>query len=673
MLLKSLRLKNVRSYPDARIEFPLGSTLLSGDIGSGKSTLLIAVDFALFGIRRGEISGSDLLRHGCETGEIELEFLSDNKEISVKRVLKKKKEAINQEPGYLSVNGYRNELTPTELTAKILELIGYPQEVLRKNRPIFRYTVYTPQEEMKHIIENEDRLETLRKIFDVDKYGTIKNNSSLLLSAAREEKKSLEGYTKDLESKKQELLEKEAQIKKISSELEKQSIIMKKIENEIIIKRNEIEKARKDVDNFASIRKDIETKEKDMSARKKRHDRNSVEIKELEERTASRKSGLEKYSAVRKPDMEPEQIKAAIETGEKEKSGIVYEKSRAQAHTENLKRIHERGICEVCGQPVHDKESFAASIKINSELAAELAEKEEAMTEKIASLRKKQMDAKDYLYAAERKNSLEQEIRDIESRRSMLSSENMDNEKETEILEREIGDLEKKASEAGNYEKILRDAEKRFDEINAMYITEQRKHASMETELKETAGQIERLRNEVEEKNKAFQKIETLNEIMNWLGNHFTALMDSMEKNVMLAIQREFNEYFQKWFSLLMSDALAVRIDEGFTPIIEQNGYETEYRNLSGGEKTSVALAYRLALNRVINDMIHSIKTKDLLILDEPTDGFSTDQLDRIRDVLNELKLRQVIIVSHEPKIDTYVDNVIRIYKEDHTSRVAYS
>ncbi|MBI4174550.1 MAG: hypothetical protein HY517_02805, partial [Candidatus Aenigmarchaeota archaeon] len=65
-----------------------------------------------------------------------------------------------------------------------------------------------------------------------------------------------------------------------------------------------------------------------------------------------------------------------------------------------------------------------------------------------------------------------------------------------------------------------------------------------------------------------------------------------------------------------------------------------------------------------------SIKTKDLLILDEPTDGFSSEQLDRIRDVIAELALKQIILVSHEPKIDTFVDNVIRVYKEDHVSRV---
>ncbi|MBI3190460.1 hypothetical protein HYZ41_02030 [archaeon] len=70
--------------------------------------------------------------------------------------------------------------------------------------------------------------------------------------------------------------------------------------------------------------------------------------------------------------------------------------------------------------------------------------------------------------------------------------------------------------------------------------------------------------------------------------------------------------------------------------------------------------------------MVDTIRTKDLMILDEPTDGFSTDQLDRIRDIINELDMKQLIIVSHEPKIDTFVDNVIKVYKEDHKSRIGY-
>ena len=122
---------------------------------------------------------------------------------------------------------------------------------------------------------------------------------------------------------------------------------------------------------------------------------------------------------------------------------------------------------------------------------------------------------------------------------------------------------------------------------------------------------------------------------------------------------------------LIEDENMNVRLDDEFSPVIEQNGYETEIENLSGGERTACALAYRLALNKVINDLVENIKTKNIIILDEPTDGFSTEQLDKLRDVIQQLKMDQIIIVSHEEKIESFVNNIIRINKEEHVSTVA--
>jgi len=61
---------------------------------------------------------------------------------------------------------------------------------------------------------------------------------------------------------------------------------------------------------------------------------------------------------------------------------------------------------------------------------------------------------------------------------------------------------------------------------------------------------------------------------------------------------------------------------------------------------------------------LSKIKTKDLVILDEPTDGFSEQQLDKMREVLNELNVSQLLIVSHEQKIEGFVENVIKLKKE---------
>ena len=72
MIIKRVKLSNIRSYIQEEISFDKGITLLSGDIGSGKSSILLAIDFALFGLRKGHLSGSSLLRNGERNGFVEV-------------------------------------------------------------------------------------------------------------------------------------------------------------------------------------------------------------------------------------------------------------------------------------------------------------------------------------------------------------------------------------------------------------------------------------------------------------------------------------------------------------------------------------------------------------------------------------------------------------------------
>ena len=136
------------------------------------------------------------------------------------------------------------------------------------------------------------------------------------------------------------------------------------------------------------------------------------------------------------------------------------------------------------------------------------------------------------------------------------------------------------------------------------------------------------------------------------------------EKNVMARLRNEFSSIFNEWFSILASNSLSVRLDEDFTPIITNQDYELEYDFLSGGERTAVALAYRLSLNKVLNSMLSNIKTKNIVILDEPTEGFATEQIDKMRDIFGQLNSEQTILVSHEQKMEGFVDHVIRIKKD---------
>ena len=137
----------------------------------------------------------------------------------------------------------------------------------------------------------------------------------------------------------------------------------------------------------------------------------------------------------------------------------------------------------------------------------------------------------------------------------------------------------------------------------------------------------------------------------------------------MIKLRNEFSKFFSEWFSMLVPETFNVRLDDQFTPIIEQHDYELDYAYLSGGERTAIALAYRLSLNQVLNSILSNLKTKGIVILDEPTDGFSDQQLDKMREVLEELDMAQLIIVSYEQKIEGFVENVIKLSKQSGVSQ----
>ena len=108
-----------------------------------------------------------------------------------------------------------------------------------------------------------------------------------------------------------------------------------------------------------------------------------------------------------------------------------------------------------------------------------------------------------------------------------------------------------------------------------------------------------------------------------------------IEDHITHTINYRFNELFKEWFELLVDDAgKTVKVDEKFTPIIQQNEFEQTFEDLSGGEKAGIALAYRLALNNLIRQQAIGFRP-ELLMLDEPTDGFSKEQLAKVSNILS--------------------------------------
>ena len=681
MIIKKIKLENIRSHLNNEINFEAGKTLLAGNIGSGKSTILLGIDFALFGLSKGVLSGGALLRNGEDSGKVRLEFEIDNNEVVIERRLKRTSSGISQDSGSISVNGAFVEKSAVELKQAVLELLNYPQELLSKGKGlIYRYTVYTPQEEMKWILLSsvEERLNTLRRVFGIDKYKRIKESSGLLLRLLKEKKKELAARTEGLEDKKKEKSAKEFEKAELVKELEN----LKPEHEDAVNNFKRIKERIKRVEEKRELRnsfvKTLEVKEAGIGHKKSSLERNKRERERLGNEILSLGEDVKGFAECDYIN-EIKKLELGIKKKELELRKVVDKLAELNAGKNHAKRIilgiEKLDICPVCSQRVNAEHKHKITLDENGKIAGLEAEFN-VLNNAKEELEKGLEEDKSYLtkyQGLERKQELLKfKVKSIsEKKQGILRFEEEEKEELAIIgnLNSEIDELRKKINElgVGDYDNLRVELEQAGEKERGLAV----KKNGLERDLNHLNALIAELEKELKTKQELRKGLEKLSGLHAWVDEFFINMISVMEKKIMTKLHGDFDALFQKWFTMLVGgEGLKISLDNEFSPRILQDGYDMEYENLSGGEKTAAALAYRLALNQVINKLISNIKTRDLLILDEPTDGFSDEQLDRMKNVLDELNIKQVLIVSHEEKIESFVDNILRLDKNEHVSRV---
>ena len=206
MLLRSLSLKNIRSYNDGeetRLDLPEGIVLFEGDIGSGKSTLLYALEFALFGF--SDMKGAHILSEGRKEGKVTLKFESAGAEYTIERKLRLRGDDVVQDECQIRRGAERERLSPSDLKERVVAILGFNEPTHPKAESlVYRYAVFTPQEQMKVIlIENtDDRLHVIRRVLGAQSYQVAAENSEIVERKIKEAAYGLRKSSEDLEEKK---------------------------------------------------------------------------------------------------------------------------------------------------------------------------------------------------------------------------------------------------------------------------------------------------------------------------------------------------------------------------------------------------------------------------------------------------------------------------------------
>ena len=674
MIFKKLKLKNIRSCEDLEIEFPRGSILLSGDIGAGKTSILLGLQFALFGLQPGQKGGS-VLRQGEESAYANLEIDVDGEIVNLERTIKKSKGGgITQDSNVITVGSVREELSTLEMKDRVINLLNYPKQFVKKSNLLYKFTVYTPQEEMKDIINErpEVRLDTLRHIFGIDRYKRIKDNVSIFLQSIKDSVKVKEILVSELNLLKE----------KYTTENEKKILLAKEVNNLNIEYRNLVSLKDKSEAQLTSSQKVVDDK-KDLISSLSRLGAELQGKIEMESKMKKDMAIMQKQIG-EKFDFSEERLLEVSNILDKHKkiledknygytkliSDISVLESKKEVPMKMKNDVMSLENCPTCLQVVGAEHKSRISKKINFEIEDIDRELEQKLVAKF-----------EYTKDIEREKDL---IRQYESDKFDLQQNKIKYEHQLEIkvklksdafaldrISNEIVelksrklDLEKSIESFSDSDAVFEDSKKKFKDVNETLRTKEIFCATKSKELEMLKLRLTELSEDISSKEKIREDLNFLRRLQDWLSDKFLSMINLAEKNVMVKLRNEFSNIFAEWFSMLVSDSLSVRLDEDFTPVITNQDYEIDYDFLSGGERTAVALAYRLSLNQVLNSMLSQIKTKDVLILDEPTDGFSTEQIDNMRDIFDQLKAEQMILVSHEEKISGFVDHVLKVKKD---------
>ncbi len=843
MIIKSIYIKNVRSYSEIKIDFLSGINFLSGDIGSGKSSILMAIEFALFGFKKGEIEGYQILRKGANNAVVKLLVgnSSDSKndfEIC-RNIEKSKNNLIKQINGYIMHNNNLLELAPTEINAYVFKLMNMPLSFVNKDKNLlYRFTVYTPQQQLKEILftPKENKLELIRKLLDIDKYKLLRDGLEIYKDEIKIEKKIIESNMPDKNElvKNDEILKEELnKLEKNKKHVEEQIILSDKnlikikgildkigkqndlINNKLIeyekenSKIEQLEKREYDI-NQRLICIDIENKELEQLKLNQNNENLYEKLKEIENKIKKsddlileNKALIEKNKKIndeinnnsQKLVIEQNTIKHINE--QKNRIDIVLTKCKIKdlevsisKDEKNIKKLEENlnkktkfseenakikseieilnenlisfektqkeldfmDVCKLCNQKIdkEHKEKIKTKLiddtnnaKIRIKSLEELYDKNQDNIEKI----EKEIQTGETLkYLLIQNTSKLDDIKNIY--KAQLDEINALNEKslgiKTQIYENNIKELEKEKKQiedliTKNDEKIKQDAEliKQANEIKII-IEKQKltdsKHIDLKNEKIRLKEEIEQNKQIIDNKKLIKDKIIEINVFKNkndilkkdydekyaknyenklkvvssnvnienkienvkkdillnkkqsdnllentkkicniekresFIDKKLNNLFFDIEKKLFTKYYIEFNENFEKIFKELIEDnEIDVRLDNEFDVLIEQNGYDIDIKNLSGGETSALAIAYRLGLKRIIEENFKN-NSFSLLILDEPTDGLSENQISKFGNILRKLNTEQIILVSHDEKIESISDIVIKITKSNHVS-----
>jgi len=691
MRIELVRLENIRSHTKSTVAFARGFNCMVGGLGCGKSSILYAIDFAFFGEPIGR-SYDYLLREGADAGKVTVQFILNGKTYTLTRGLRRKGKGISQDMEQLKFFEEEKLLASTKNEAveeQLKALTGLEKE-------IFREIIWVRQEHLKELLdmrprERQTRLDQLFGLADYEvawnnlggverDFGNERNFSEKdpdvlgfaglqeEYNEAVEEFSKIEGELKNLQGKlvgaERELDEAKTRLQGLE-ELRKQTEEMQKKETELQTSIANIDgvctRLSEEIQKKTST---IEGLEQRLKSMKEQHDAFFVQLQEagLKPELQNLEEIMEYLasldSQVTQIRGEQESTRKELQTAQQRISSLVAE-SRCPLCLQNLSEDYKSGLLGRLKVENVEREKRLAELLRSVEVLQRVRGKINDLVGALQLLIPRMEDVRKRI--TEEHESLSRVSAEFEQKQRQLK----DFGGRLNVVRGEIAKFD--VSELEEARVVEREASDKYLDLKRRFEVEERE----KRRISERMDELKRRLDHAEQKIRRVEKIGRLLGIIKDVRDAYRSIQPRLRGEFVRILGR----VVQRVLDDLVGEGpmLSVVIDETYTPFVtSEEGFEREVSNLSGGERTLLAFAYRLGLGQLImqSKTGHGLF---MLLLDEPTESLGREDgsIERLAEAVGRLKaIEQIIAVTHSEAFAEKAEYVVRLLKEAGESRV---
>ena len=239
------------------------------------------------------------------------------------------------------------------------------------------------------------------------------------------------------------------------------------------------------------------------------------------------------------------------------------------------------------------------------------------------------------------------------------------------------GQLERTAAEIQRFEMAdLEVARQQREQAFRQYYLAESELRTKENRKKDLSTRLDEIKERIDhaqEKLERAKKIALTVEILGAIRDAYRSIQPKL-RSEFVKVLRNFVQ--QVLDGLVGGEAplLNVIIDDTYTPYIKsESGADREVSNLSGGERTLLAFAYRLGLGQLIMQSRtgHGL---NMLLLDEPTESLGREDgsINRLAEAISRFKaIEQIIAVTHSEAFADKAEHVIILEKDAGVSNLS--